>query len=114
MHDGNNRKYEFHYLRYGNYVRQFKNVNCFDENDKIEFKVLEAYTGGYSNFDNVPFWGGGNLQYEGCIDWTQSIVNAPSNVYYYQLKVTRNGVYSIYYDTFVNNPGVTDTFEIFY
>ena len=59
-------------------------------------------------------WHGGNSFYTGCIDWVQSEVDYRSEVFLYEFKVTRNGIDSIYYDTFINHPYVTDTFKIFY
>lgn len=94
-------------LPYGGIVRHFKNVNCFDANDKLEFKVKKVHT---SDNQFSP-WGGGYL---GCFDEIYSAGTGPSDSIIFQFRLTRNNEETIFYDTFVNNAHVTDTFKIFY
>ena len=56
----------------------------------------------------------GSSDFVGCAEIIGGNYLDISGEHVYQIKVTRNGIDSIYYDTFINNPYVTDTFKIFY
>lgn len=115
MNDGQDRDYKFMYRPYGGIVRHFKNVSCLDANDAMMFKQLRIYSSSYADNDdpyiNLPW----SSNFEGCFEYvTSDPTQGPNDVYVFKIKVTRNNVDSIYYDTFVNNAFVTDTFKIFY
>jgi hypothetical protein len=119
MTDGQSFDYRFMYRPMSRILRHIKNVNCFDSNDKMRFTAHQVY--GSSNQN--PFIPSSNptnavplgFSYDGCYEnLPQSSMLLPTDTYVYEIKVTRNDIDSIYYDTFINRPDVTDTFKIFY
>lgn len=101
--------YHFDFIAKGVRIYWFKNTDCFDGNDKMIYKVKKSHTGN----DNWSAWIGDGL-ITGCFEYFGENILEASETNIFQIKVTRNGIDSIYYDTFINHPYVTDTFKIFY
>jgi len=89
---------------------QFKieNVNCFDANDKMRYKVYHLEEEPNQQFQYIPY----SNYFNGCgqsIDYTNNNVLSGHQVY--QIEVTRNNVVTTYIDTFFLQPGITN--EVF-
>ena len=72
--------YHFDIMPYFSFVQSVKNVNCFDSNDKMRFrmKFLHTGSGNWSSWDTIPqeiyFWG--------CIDEINNLYK-PQDIYIY-------------------------------
>lgn len=84
---------EYHSVPMGALRKHLKNVNCFDDNDKIE---LYAQTEVNSVSPNV-----GALEQLGCEDliYGGTSFDNPSGKVYYHYFVTKNNITTEYYDT---------------
>jgi hypothetical protein len=111
MNDGQQENYKFKFLPYGNSLKHFKNVNNYDV---MMFKQLSLHNSTYADNENpfsFLFW---SNPWVGDVDYYTNGGEGPNDVFVFQIKVTRNNIDSIYYDTFINNAFVTDTFKIWY
>ena len=92
---------------------QFKieNVNCFDSNDKMRYKVYHLEEEPNQEFQYIPY----SNFFNGCgqpINYTNNSVLSGHQVY--QIEVTRNGQVTTYIDTFFLQPGVMNDVFIEY
>ncbi|TSJ46425.1 hypothetical protein [Fluviicola chungangensis] len=89
---------------------QFKieNVNCFDSNDKMRYKVYHLEEEPNQQLQYVPY----SNYFNGCgspINYTNNTVLSGHQIY--QIEVTRNNQLTTYIDTFFLQPGVMN--EVF-
>jgi len=103
--------FDFDILPYFSFVQHIKNINCFDSNDKMRFRMKQLFTNGTPEWS---FWD--TLEQAYFHDCTDEINNLykPQDIYIYiyEVESTKNGVISTYIDTFYMT--AVDTFKIYY
>ena len=90
------------------FMLQFKNVNCWDTNDRFKIRYRWMYNSnqfGWSNWTQNHF---------GCYELTYKYNGSYEDYLIYQYEVERNGVLNTYIDTFYINPNYVDTLKIYY
>ena len=88
---------------------KIENVNCFDVNDKMRYKVYHLEESPNETFETIYTW---SSYFEGCGLFGEYINNsALSGHQVYQIEVTRNAQVTTYIDTFFLQPGITN--EVF-
>ena len=106
--DDNQRNYEIRALPHCGMQFKIENVNCFDSNDKMRYKVFHLEEEPNQEFQNIPY----SNYFNGCgqsVNYTNSSVLSGHQVY--QIEVTRNGQVTTYIDTFFLQPGIMN--EVF-
>ena len=86
--------------------KKIKNINCFDENDKIEIYASD-------DFGEIP----SNIPYTliGCVDQTSATFGKTiSGKIYYHWIVTKNNLTTHHYDTITLMPNEERYYEILY
>jgi len=102
--------FDFDMLPYFSFVQHIKNINCFDNDDKMRFrmKILNTGSGNWSKWGTTY-----NHYFHGCIDETNNLYKPQDiYIYIYEVESTKNGVISTYIDTFYMT--AVDTFKIYY
>jgi hypothetical protein len=95
---------------YGIYLSKRKNINCFDSNDKMRFRVKTLDNSNWSLWN----WGGGTYLY-GCVNTEYTLTEqTPYNIYIYEVEATKNNITTTYIDTFYHDGIGLDTFKIYY
>lgn len=100
-----------------NFVTWIKNVDCFDQNDKMRYRRKDIA----DIFDNWTYWipivgapSYPNGFYEGCFEHTHTYAHT-QKIWDIEMEVTKNGVTSIVRDTFyITGQNGTDTLKLFY
>ena len=92
---------------------QFKieNVNCFDSNDKMRYKVYHLEEEPNQQFQYILY----SNYFNGCgsfVDYTNNDVLSGHQIY--QIEVTRNNIVTTHIDTFFLQPGITNDVFIEY
>ncbi|MCO5258628.1 MAG: hypothetical protein M9916_00595 [Crocinitomicaceae bacterium] len=102
-------KIEYTYTVPALFMLQFKNVNCWDTNDRFKIRYRWMYNSnqfGWSNWSQDQF---------GCYDsGVSGKWNSYNDFFICQYEVERNGVLNTYIDTFYINPDYVDTLKIYY
>ena len=99
--------FNFEILPYFSYI---KNINCFDENDKMRFRTKHLFSQGTPEWS---FWDTLDQSYSyGCKD-VSHLLYKPQDIYIYEVESTKNGILSTYIDTFKAESNL-DTFKIYY
>lgn len=108
--DRNNpRNYEIRVLPHCGAHYKIENVNCFDSNDKMRYKVYHLEESPNETFETVYTW---SDYFNGCGVFGEYINNnSLSGHQVYQIEVTRNGQVTTYIDTFFLQPGIMN--EVF-
>ncbi|MCC6700236.1 MAG: hypothetical protein IT221_01860 [Fluviicola sp.] len=84
------------------YHFKVENQTCFDENDRIRWRVYNYDSNPNSSFDDTSPWGSYHLGCGVIIDYTNSSITSGHEVYQYE--VTRNGQVNTFIDTFLILP----------
>nr|WP_294861679.1 hypothetical protein [uncultured Fluviicola sp.] len=98
------RNYEIRALPICGVHYKIENVNCFDANDKMRYKVYHLEEAPNETFETIYTW---SNYFDGCEVFGEYINNTSlSGHQIYQIEVTRNNVVTTYTDTFFLQPGV--------
>ncbi len=88
---------------------KIENVNCFDNNDKMRFKMFNIDEFPHQAFQYITVW---SNDFNGCgLFGEVTNDNVLSGRQLYQIEVTRNGEVTTYIDTFFLQPGIMN--EVF-
>lgn len=99
-----NRDYEIRVLPHCGAHYKIENVNCFDANDKMRYKVYHMDEFPNETFETIYTW---SNYFDGCGVFGEYINNnSLAGHQIYQIEVTRNNVVTTYIDTFFLQPGV--------
>lgn len=99
---------EYHVVPYGELVYHFKNVNCFNAFDSIQF----YYQGSEIGYDDWDI--GLKTTLTGCIDLEDEPIQFPACKRYYKYKVYRNGTETTFFDTINIQASTITNYDIFY
>ncbi|WP_343634661.1 hypothetical protein [Fluviicola sp.] len=108
----NPRDYEIKVLPHCGAHYKIENVNCFDANDKMRYKVYHLEESPNETFETVYTW---SDYFNGCGIFGEYINNnSLSGHQVYQIEITRNNQVTTYTDTFFLQPGVMNDVFIEY
>lgn len=103
------RDYEIRALPHCGAHYRIENVNCFDANDKMRYKVYHLEETPNETFETIYTW---SNYFDGCGVLGEYINNSSlSGHQIYQIEVTRNNQITTYIDTFFLQPGIMN--EVF-
>ncbi|MFT5580774.1 MAG: hypothetical protein ACI9G9_000011 [Psychromonas sp.] len=89
----------------------FKNENCFDENDVFRYKTYNLDEApNYLFSDNTPWLEGPALN--GCVDKVGDYIDRKAGRHVFKWEATRNGVFETSIDTFLVSPGMNDRINV--
>ena len=99
---------DYYAVPYGNLQIHFKNISCFDSNDKVKL----YFDGG--KYDGFTFSSGLLIELNGCIDILDSPVKTTIGTKYFHWEVTKNNIISNYSGSIVINENQTSSLNVFY
>jgi len=107
---GNVNNFNFEILPYFSYIKNIKNINCFDANDKMRFREKQLFSLGTPEWS---LWGTlDQSSFHGCTNESH-LFSRPQDIYIYEVESIKNGIISTYIDTFKAENNL-DTFKIYY
>lgn len=91
---------------------KIENINCFDGNDKMRFKMFNCDEFTNQSFQYITVW---SNDFNGCGLFGEAINNnVLSGHQIYQIEVTRNNIVTTYIDTFFLQPEIVNDVFIEY
>jgi len=103
-------------VNYVNYISWYKNISCFDSNDRCKIrrksivKDWESWSEWFPTAQS-PYPTG----YEGCYESLSNLLSHTQDIWDIEMEVTKNGITTILRDTFyITGQNGTDTLKLFY